>query len=329
MRRREFIMLVGGTAASWPLAARAQQADRVRRIGVIMPFASDDAEALARLAAFQQALQDLGWSADRNVQFEYRWSAGDSERNQKNAAELVGLAPDVILATGTPTVEPLLHATHNVPIVFVQLADPVGAGMVESLSRPGGNATGFTTTDYEMAGKWLGLLKEIAPDVKHVALFRDSTTTAGIGQWGASQAAASSFGVELRPVGVSSADEIERTVDAFARAPNGGLIVTASGPSIVHRELIIAEAAKYRLPAVYPQRLFVLDGGLISYGNNSIDPYRRAAGYVDRILKGEKPSELPVQTPTEYELVVNLKTAKMLGLSLPASVLARANEVIE
>jgi putative tryptophan/tyrosine transport system substrate-binding protein len=329
MERREFITLLGGAAAAWPLAAHAQQTDRVRRIGVIMPFASDDPEALARLGAFRQALQDLGWSADRNVHFEYRWGVGDSERNHKNAAELVRLAPDVILATGSPTVEPLLRATHDVPIVFVQLADPVGAGMVESLSRPGGNATGFTTADYEMAGKLLGLLKEIAPDVKRVAVFRDSATTAGIGQWGASQAAASSFGVELRPVGVSSADEIERTVDSFARAPNGGLIVTASGPSIVHRELIIAEATKYRLPAVYPQRLFVLDGGLISYGNNSIDPYRRAAGYVDHILKGEKPSELPVQTPTEYELVVNLKTAKMLGLSIPASVLARANEVIE
>jgi putative ABC transport system substrate-binding protein len=329
MRRRDFIKGIVGSAAVWPLAASAQEADRVRRIGVMMPLASDDAEALARLAAFRQALQDLGWSANRNVQFEYRWSAGDSGRNRKNATELVGLAPDVILATGTPAVEPLLQATHNVPIVFVQLADPVGAGMVESLSRPGGNATGFTTTDYDMAGKWLGLLKEIAPDVKRVALFRDSTTTAGIGQWGASQAAASSFGVELRPIGVSSADEIERTVDAFARAPNGGLIVTASAPSIVHRQLIIAEAAKYRLPAVYPERLFVLGGGLISYGNNTIDPYRRAAGYVDRILRGAKPSELPVQMPTKYELVVNVKTAKILGLSVPVSVLARADEVIE
>jgi putative tryptophan/tyrosine transport system substrate-binding protein len=330
MRRREFITLLGSAAAAaWPLAARAQQADRIRRIGVIMSLASDDPEAQARLAEFRQALQDLGWSAGHNVQFDYRWGAGDFELNRKNAAELVGLAPDVILATGTPTLEPLLRATHTVPIVFVQVPDPVGAGMVESLSRPGGNATGFFNPDYDLAGKWLGLLKEIAPKVTRVALVRDATTTAGIGQWGASQAASSTFGVELRPVGVSSPDEIERTIASFAREPNGGMIVAESGPSIVHRELIIAEAAKYRLPAVYPQRLFVQAGGLISYGTNTVDPYRRAAGYVDRILKGEKPADLPVQGPTKFELVINLKTAKALGLDVPSSLLARADEAIE
>jgi putative tryptophan/tyrosine transport system substrate-binding protein len=329
MRRRDFISLFVSAAATLSLPAGAQQADRVRRVGIIMTFTSDDPEAQARVAAFRQALQDFGWSADHNVHFDYRWGAGDFELNRKNAAELIGLAPDVILATGTPTLEPLLRATHTVPIVFVQVPDPVGAGMVESLSRPGGNATGFFNPDYDFAGKWLGLLKEIAPKVTRVALVRDSTTTAGIGQWGASQAAASTFGVELRPVGLSSPDEIERTIDSFARDPNDGMIVTESGPSIVHRKLIIAEAAKYRLPAVYPQRLFVQGGELIPYGTNTIDPYRRAAGYVDRILKGEKPADLPVQGPTKFELVINLKTAKALGIAVPPTLLARADEVIE
>jgi putative ABC transport system substrate-binding protein len=328
MRRRAFIVGLGG-AAAWQLAARAQQRERVRHIGVIMTLTPDDPEAQARLAGFRQALQDLGWSAGHNVRFDYRWGSGDFELNRKNAAELVGLAPDLILATGTPTLEPLLRATHTVPIVFVQVPDPVGAGMVESLSRPGGNATGFFNTDYDLAGKWLGLLKEIAPKVTRVALVRDSSTTAGIGQWGASQAAASTFGVELRPVGVSSPDEITHTIASFARDPNGGMVVAESGPAIVHRELVIAEAAKYRLPAVYPQRLFVQGGGLISYGSNTVDPYRRAAGYVDRILKGEKPAELPVQAPTKFELVINLKTAKALGLDVPPSLIARADEVIE
>jgi putative ABC transport system substrate-binding protein len=327
MRRREFVALAMGAPAVWLGAVRAEPADRMPLIGVITPLSQDDPEGQARLAAFLQALQEL--DASRKVRVENRWGAGDADRNRKNAAELVSLSPDVILATGSLTLEPLLRATHTVPIVFVNVADPVGAGMVESLSRPGGNATGFTTIDYDAAGKWLELLKEIAPGVKRVALLRDSTTAAGIGQWAASEAFAGTFGVELRPVGVSVAAELERSIDMIARDPNGGMIVTESGPAIVHRELIIALAARYRLPAVYPFRLFVTEGGLISYGNNTIDPYRRAAVYVDRILKGTKPSELPVQNPIKFELVINLKTAMALGLSIPPSLLARADEVIE
>jgi putative tryptophan/tyrosine transport system substrate-binding protein len=328
MRRREFITVIGG-AVAWPLAARAQQPDGIRHIGVIMPLSLDDPEGQARLAAFVQELQQLGWIVGRNVRIDYRWGAGDTDRNRKNAAELVVLAPDVILATGTPTLEPLLRATRIVPIVFVQVTDPVGANLVESLSRPGGNATGFSTADYGTSGKLLDLLKEISPNVKQVAVLRDGTTTAGIGQWAAIQTVAPSFGVELRPVNVSDVAEIERTVGAFARDPNGGLIVTESAPSIVHRKPIIALAARYRLPAIYGQRFFVTEGGLISYGHNTIDPYRRAASYVDRILKGEKPATLPVQTPTKYELVINLKTAKALGLTVPPALLTRADEVIE
>jgi putative ABC transport system substrate-binding protein len=329
MRRRDFITLVGGAAAGWPWAARAQQADRIPLIGVAMTLSADDPESQARLSAFRQALQELGWIVGRNVRIEYRSSAGDPERGRKDAFELVGLAPDVILATGSPTLEPLLQATRTVPIIFVQVADPVGAGMVESLSRPGGNATGFATSDYDAAGKKLELLKEIAPNVKRALILRDPTTAAGIGQWGASVAFAHSLELELLPVNVLMTGEIERAADRLARDGDGGMVVTESGPGIVHRDLIIALAARNRLPAVYPQRVFVAAGGLISYGSNTIDPYRRAASYVDRILKGAKPSDLPVQAPTKFELVINLKTAKALGISVGQSLLARADEVIE
>jgi putative ABC transport system substrate-binding protein len=298
-------------------------------IGVIMSLSSDDSEAQARLVAFRQALQELNWIVGRNVRIEYRWSASDGERNRRNVAELIGLGPDVILATGSPTLEPLLRATRTLPIVFVQVADPVGAGLVESLSRPGGNATGFTTADYTAAGKWLELLKEIAPNVKRVALLRDATTYAGIGQWGASSAFAGSFGLDLLPINVSTVAEMERSIQQFARDADCGMVVTNSGPTIVHRDLVVALAARYHLPAIYPQRLFAAAGGLIAYGSSTTDPYRRAASYVDRILKGTKPSELPVQNPTKFELVINLKTAKALGLTVPPTLLARADEVIE
>jgi putative ABC transport system substrate-binding protein len=329
MKRREFITLLGGTAMAWPLAAPAQQTDRVRRIGVAMALSSDDPERQARLAAFVQELQQLGWTVGRNLQIDYRWGAGDTDRNRKNAAELIALVPDVILATGTPTLAPLLQATRTVPIVFVQIIDPVGAGLIESLTWPGGNATAFTTINYSISGKWLGLLKEIAPKVKRAAVLRDRATTAGVGQFAAIQSMAPLLGVEVSAVNVRDGAEIERTIDAFAPDSNGGLIVTESGPAIVHRQLIVALAARYRLPAVYPQRLFITEGGLIYYGHDTIEPYRRAAGYVDRILKGEKPAYLPVQAPTKYEMVINLKTAKALGLTVPPTLLARADEVIE
>ena len=328
MRRREFISLIGG-AVGWPLAARAQQGERVRRIGVCMNLAADDPEGQARLTAFAQGLQQLGWTDGRNARIEYRWAVGDAERIRKQAEELVTLAPDVILASGVPVVTALLQATRSVPIVFAQIVDPVGSGLVASLARPGGNVTGFTVFEFGMSGKWVELLKEIAPGVKRVAVLRDVGSSSGIGQLGAIQSAASSFGLELSLVGMSDAGEIERAVTAFARAANGGVIVTGSTPAIIHRELITTLAARHRLPAVYAFRYFVTVGGLISYGPDSIDPFRRAAGYVDRILKGEKPADLPVQAPTKYELVINLKTAKALGLDLSASVLARADEVIE
>jgi putative ABC transport system substrate-binding protein len=328
MKRRDFITLLGG-AATWPLAARAQQREQMRRIGVLMNVASDDGEGQARNAAFLQGLQELGWTVGRNVRVEYRWGAGDAELFRRHASELVALAPDVILATGSVSVGPLLRATSTVPIVFVQVPDPVGAGFVESLARPGGNATGFTIFEYGISGKWLELLKEIAPHVTLAGVLRDPAIAAGAGQLGAIQSVAPSLGVELRPLGVRDAGEIERFVTAFARSSNGGLIVTGSSLAVVHRGLIITLAARYRLPAVYSSRYFVTDGGLISYGPDSIDPYRRAAAYVDRVLKGEKPSDLPVQTPTKYELVINLRTAKALGLDVPTTVLARADEVIE
>jgi putative ABC transport system substrate-binding protein len=329
MRRREFITFLGGAAATWPLEAHAQQGESMRSIGVLTNLATGDPEDQARDAAFLQALQQLGWTVGRNVRIDYRWSAADADRARRNATELAALAPDVILVTGTPVLGPLLQATRTIPIVFVQVPDPVGAGYVESLSRPGGNATGFSTIDYATSGKWLQLLKEIAPNVTRAAVLRDDTSSAGIGQWAGMQSGASSLGVDLRPIGMSDFATIERTINAFARDPNGGLIVTESGPAIVHREQIVALAARYRLPAVYGQRFFVTEGGLISYGHDTIEPYRRAAGYVDRILKGEKPADLPVQSPTKYQLVINLKTAKALGLTVPHSILSRADEVIE
>ena len=314
---------------AWPLAARAQQPERMRRIGVLMSLAADDPEAQARIAAFLQGLQQLGWTDGRNVRIDTRWGAGDADDIRKYAAELVALAPDVILATGAAAVGPLLQATRTVPIVFVNVADPVGAGFVDSLARPGGNATGFILFEYGMSAKWLELLKQIAPGVTRAAVIRDPAIAAGIGQFGAIQSVAPSVGVEVSPVNVRDAGEIERAVTAFARSSNGGLIVTGSALAVVHRDLIITLAARHKLPAVYFQRFFVTGGGLISYGPDIIDQYRRAAGYVDRILKGEKPADLPVQAPTKYELVINLKTAKALGLDVPPSLLARADEVIE
>ena len=328
MRRREFITLLGGAAASWPLAARAQQTERVRRVGVLMSQAADDPEAQARITAFSQGLQELGWSVDRNLQIETRWATADDLH--RHAAELVALAPDVLVAaTGSTTVAPLLQATRTVPIVFVTVIDPVGARFVASLARPGGNATGFMNYEYGMSVKWLELLKEIAPRVTRAAVLRDPAIASGIGQFGAVQAVAPSLGVELSPVDVRDAGEIERAIAAFARESNGGLVVTASPSANTHRRPIIALAARHRLPAVYPVRFHVTAGGLIAYGVDLVDQFRRTAGYVDRILKGEKPANLPVQAPSKYETVINLKTAKALGLDLPTSVLARADEVIE
>jgi putative ABC transport system substrate-binding protein len=327
MKRREFITLLG--AAAWPLAARAQQGERMRRIGVLMPAAADDLDGQARIAAFQQGLQQLGWTDGRNMRIDTRWSAGDADEIRKYAAELAALAPDVILATGSATLAPLLQATRAVPIVFTIVPDPVGAGLVDSLARPGGNATGFTWFEYATSGKWLELLKQIAPGVTRVAVLRDPAIAAGLGQWGAIQAMAPSVGVEVIPINVRDAPEIERAVARFARFSNGGLILTASALAVVHRDLVIRLAARHKLPAVYHRRLFVTSGGLISYGPDLVDQYRQAAGYVDRILKGEKPADLPVQAPTKYELAINLKTAKALGLEIPPMLLARADEVIE
>jgi len=328
-RRRGFITLLGAAAAAWPLAARAQQADRVRRIGVLMSLATDDPEGQARLAAFLKGLHEFGWSDGQNVRIDTRSGAGDADRTRRFAAELVALAPDVILAAGGQVMGPLLQVTRTVPIVFTQTPDPVGAGYVESLARPGGNATGFTQFEYSISAKWLELLKEIAPRVTRAAVLRDPAIPEGVGQFAIIQAVAPSFGVELRPVDVRDAGELERAVTAFARGSNGGLIVPASGLANVHRELIITLAAQHRLPAVYPFRFYVTSGGLISYGPDSIDPHRRAASYVDRILKGEKPADLPVQAPTKFELAINLKAAKTLGLDVPPMLLARADEVIE
>ena len=327
MKRREFITLLGGAAAAWSLAAHAQQPDRMRRIGVLMNLAADDAEGQARIAAFVQALQRLGWSDGRNLRIDHRWAAGDTDRFHRYAEELLALAPDVILAAATPSVQALQQATRTVPIVFAIVADPVGAGFVDSLARPGGNATGFTPFEYGISGKWLELLKEIAPRVTRVAVLRDLTI--GLGQLGAIQSVAPSLGVELTPIGVGDAGQIERTVAAFARSPNGGLIVTASTSAVIHRELIIALAARHKLPAVYYRRYFVASGGLMSYGPDFLDQFRSAASYVDRILRGEKPADLPVQAPTKHELTINLNAAKALGLDVPPMLLARADEVIE
>ena len=329
MRRRAFISLLGGAAAAWPLAARAQQGERMRRIGVLMNTVADDTVFQIRLGAFLQGLAVLGWTIGRNMRIEIRWSGGKADDARRYAAELVAFAPDVILAHGVSTVRPLLQATRTVPIVFPIASDPVGMGLVDSLARPGGNATGFSSSEYSLSGKWLELLKEIAPGVTRVAVLQDPTQGEGASAFAVIQVMARSFGVEVTPVNQRDAPEIERAVADFARTSSGGLIVTGSALSNVHHKLIITLAARHKLPAIYFERSFSAGGGLISYGSDYIDHYRRAAGYVDRILKGERPADLPVQAPTKYELVINLKTAKTLGLEVPPTLLARADEVIE
>jgi putative tryptophan/tyrosine transport system substrate-binding protein len=328
MKRREFIAALGG-AAAWPLMALAQQDERVRQIGLLVPATVDDSVYQTRLQAFLRGLQQSGWTIGRNVRIDTRWATTKPDDIRRHAAELVALAPDVILASTSVAVAALQQVTHTVPVVFAAVIDPVGAGFVESLARPGRNATGFALFEYGMSGKWLELLKQIAPRVTRAAVLRDSTLAAGIGQLGAIQSVAPSFGVELSPISVRDAPEIERAVTAFARGSSDGLIVTPSPLTLAHRDLIIALAARHNLPAVYPFRFFVDSGGLISYGPDTVDQFRRAAGYVDRILKGEKPADLPVQAPTKYELVINLKTAKALRLEVPQSLLASADEVIE
>jgi putative tryptophan/tyrosine transport system substrate-binding protein len=328
--RREFIALLGGAAAAWPLAARAQQGERLRRIGVLVAATPDDPEYERRMAAFRQALALSGWTDGRNVQIDTRWATTDAEQVRKQALELAALAPDVILAaSGTATVAPLLQATRTVPIVFVVVIDPVGAGFVANLARPGGNATGFLMFEYGLSGKWLERLKQTAPGLKRVAVLRDPTIASGIGQFGAIQSAAPSLGLEAIPVNVRDEGDLERDITALARSPNGGMIVTSSPEASRHRHLIIALAARHGLPAIYSYRSFAVEGGLISYGPDMVDQYRRAAAYVDRILKGEKAKDLPVQAPTKYELVINVRTAKALGLDLPPALLAGADEVIE
>ena len=329
MKRREFITILAGAAAVWPLTTRAQQPEVMRRIGFLLVLAADDPETKPRIAAFLQGLQQLGWSEGRNVRIDYRFGGGDANVVRKQAAELVALAPDVILATGGTATERLLEVTHTVPIVFVIVPDPVGSGIVKSLTRPGGNATGFIQFEYNLSAKWLELLKEIAPGVTRAAVLRDATITAGTGQFAVIQSVAPSVGVEVIPISMRDAAQIEREVADFAQSGNGGLILSASGLATVHRNLIVTLAARHKLPAVYTERFFVSAGGLIAYGPNFVDQYRRAASYVDRILRGERPADLPVQAPTKYDLVVDLKTAKALGLTIPPSVLARADEVIE
>jgi putative tryptophan/tyrosine transport system substrate-binding protein len=329
VKRRELITLIGGAAAGWPLAAHAQQGERMRRIGVLLPATADDPEFQARVGAFLQALALLGWTIGRNVRIDIRWATANAADIRRQAAELAALAPDVILAHGASSVGPLLQATRTVPIVFPVATDPVGAGYIDSLARPGGNATGFMSNEYSMAGKWLELLKEIAPGVTRAAVLRDPTQGSGTSQFATIQAMAPSLRVEVNPVNARDPGEIERALAVFARSSNGGLIVTSGGSAIVRRDLIITLAAQHKLPAVYFDRLFVAAGGLISYGVDEVDQYRQAAAYVDRILKGEKPADLPVQAPTKYELVINLKTAKALGIEVPPTVLARADEVIE
>jgi putative ABC transport system substrate-binding protein len=329
MQRRQFITLLGGTAATWPIAARAQPREQMKRIGILLPGSADNPVFQARLVAFYQELALLGWSIGRNVRIDTHWATADAAELRKHAEELAALAPDVILATGDSTVPPLLQATRTVPIVFPLAGDPVGAGFVDSLARPGGNATGFMLYEYGMGGKWLELLKEIAPNVTRVAVLRDPASPSQTAQFGAIRAMAPSVSVEVIPVNVRDAGEIERAVADFARSGNGGLIPTSSAVALRYRDLIITLAARHKLPAIYWERFFVTSGGLISYGPDLIDNYRRAAGYVDRILKGEKPADLPVQTPTKYEMVINLKTAKALGLSVPLILQQRADEVIE
>ena len=329
MERRAFIRAIGGAVAAWPIASRAQQGERVRRIGVLMPGLAADPEIQNRIASFQHGLHVLGWTDGSNVRIDYRWSGTDADRLRSSAVELVGLAPDVIFAGTTSAMGALLQVTHTVPIVFALVADPVGAGYVDSLARPGGNVTGYLPFEYGIAGKWLELLKQTVPAVTRMAVIRDPNSSTGIGQWAVIQAMAPSIGVELSLINIRDAGEIERDITAFARSPNGGLIVTGTPLATQHRELIIKLAADHKLPAIYYERYYVTGGGLISYGPNIVDQFRRAAGYVDRILKGEKPNDLPVQAPTKYELVVNLKTAKALGIDVPPALLARADEVIE
>jgi putative ABC transport system substrate-binding protein len=326
--RREVITLLGSTA-SWPLAARAQQSDRIRLLGVLSPLPAGHPDNQLRHAAFLEALTQLGWSDGRNVRVEARHSAGDPAATRQNAAELVALAPDIILATGGVGAAEMLQATRSVPIVFVIVPDPVGSGFVESLAQPGGNATGFMMFEYDLSAKWLELLKQIAPGVTHAAVLRDAAIAPGIGQFAVIQSVARSVGVDVRAINLRNAAEIERSITAFARVPNAGLILTASALSAVHRDLIISLAARFKLPMTYHERSYVAAGGLVSYGANFVDQYRRAAGYVDRILKGTKPADLPVQAPTKYDLTINLKTAKALGLTVPPTLLARADEVIE
>jgi putative ABC transport system substrate-binding protein len=328
MRRREFITVIGGVAA-WPLTALAQQPAQMKRVGIVLPFAAPNTDGQARITAFQQTLAGFGWTEGATMRTEIRWFGSNADGIRKNALELIALAPDVILADGSPSVAALLQATRAVPIVFTLVVDPVGSGYVKSLARPGGNVTGFMQFEYSLSAKWLELLKELAPGVTRAAVLRDAASPGGIGQFAVIQAAASSLGVDVSPVNVREASEIENSVAEFAGSSNGGLIVTGSAFSVVHRELIIALAARRKLPVVYWERFFVAPGGLISYGPDQIDHFRGAAGYVDRILKGEKPADLPVQAPTKYELVINLKTAKALGLEVPPTLLARADEVIE
>jgi len=328
MKRREFMAGLGG-AAAWPRSGWAQQTERVRRIGVLMNVAADDPDASARVAALAQGLQELGWTLGRNLRIDYRWGAGVADLYRRYGAELVALAPDLILASGVPAISAVQQARRSIPIVFVDTTDPVAAGVVASLARPGGHATGFMQFEFGMSGKWLELLKEIAPGVTRAAVIRNPMTPAGAGQLGAIQAVAPSFRVEIRPIDVRDASEIEHAIAAFAGEPNGGLIVLSTSLALAHREQIITSAARHRLPAVYPFRIYVNDGGLVSYGPDKVDPYRRAASYVDRILKGEMPADLPVQAPTRYELAINLKTAKTLGLDVPLSLQQRADEVIE
>jgi putative tryptophan/tyrosine transport system substrate-binding protein len=328
MRRREFITLLGGTAAAWPLAVRAQQTERMRRIGMLTGIA-DEAAAQARNAVFLQGLQQLGWTEGRNVRLDFRWGGGNADNIRRYAAELVALAPDVIVSVGSATVGPLLQVTRTVPIVFVLVLDPVGSGFVDSLSRPGGNATGFMQFEYSLTGKWLELLKQIAPSVTRVAVLWDPAVPAGIGQYAVIQSVAPALGVEVFPVNASNTAIIERAITAFGGGGNGGMVVTASVLALIHRELIATLAARHKLPAIFSNREFVSSGGLVCYGADFTDQFRRAPAYVDRILKGEKPADLPVQAPTKYELVINLKTAKMLGLTIPPTLLAIADEVIE
>jgi putative ABC transport system substrate-binding protein len=328
VRRREFITLLGGAAIVWPLTARAQQDQRVRRIGVLSALAEDDPESLARREAFEQALKALNWTNGSNLRIDYRWAATDPERIRKLATEIIALEPDVVLTSGSIVVPPMMQATRTIPIVFVQVIDPVGSGFIKSLARPGGNITGFTQFEYSLAAKWVELLKQIAPQVTRAAVIRDPTRGPGIGQFAVVQAIAPSLGMELSAINALDVSEMESTVAEFARSPNGGLVVTVGGTAF-HRNEIIALAAKHRLPAVYPYSYFVRGGGLISYGPDTIDQFRRAADYIDRIFKGEKPANLPVQTPTKYNLAINLKTAKVLGLTVPPQLLTRADEVIE